>query len=284
MHLPCGDKTLDLSKPKIMGILNATRDSFSDGGSYFNEGKLNIDCALSRVEQMLQEGADIIDVGGESTRPGADVVSLDEELRRVVPLVEAIKKRFDCVVSVDTSSPQVMLQVQMAGAGMINDVRALQREGAVQAAAETGLPICLMHMQGEPQTMQKNPQYSDVVVDVVAFLKQKIEVCVAAGIKINRLVVDPGFGFGKTLEHNIELMQKLGSLDVLQCPILVGVSRKSMIDKWLHRSVDQRLPGSLALALLALQRGAKIIRVHDVSATADILNIQQVIDLQASIP
>lgn len=267
-----------------MGILNATRDSFSDGGSYFSDNKLDLNLALQRAEKMLVEGADIIDVGGESTRPGADVVSLEEELQRVIPLVETIKKNFDCIVSVDTSSPEVMHQAKGAGAGIINDVRALQREGALEAAAATGLPVCLMHMQGDPQTMQANPHYANVVQEIIDFLQQRIDACVESGIKKSQIIVDPGFGFGKTLQHNIELMQKLKQFAALNCPVLVGVSRKSMIDKWLHRPLDQRLPSSLALALLALQRGAKIIRVHDVAATADILNIQQVIDLEAPIP
>ena len=278
MLLSCGNKKLDLSRPVIMGILNTTRDSFSDGGNYFKDGKLDIDSALCRAEQMLAEGAAIIDVGGESTRPGADVVSLTEELDRVVPVVAAIKKHFDPIISVDTSSPVVMREAAAVGANMINDVRALQQPQAIETVAELRLPVCLMHMQGDPQTMQHNPHYDDVVVEVKNFLQQRAQACIDGGIAAGAIMIDPGFGFGKTLQHNIELLQQLSQLHTLGYPLLVGMSRKSMIDKWLHRPLDQRLPGSLALALLATQRGANIIRVHDVAATHDVLRIQQIID------
>lgn len=278
MILQCGDKQLDLTRPVIMGILNTTRDSFSDGGSYFNNGELDIDLALRRAEQMVAEGAAIVDVGGESTRPGADTVSLAEELDRVVPVVEAIRRNVDTIISVDTSSPVVMREAVAVGANLINDVRALQQPQAVETVADLGLPVCLMHMQGDPQTMQRDPHYDDVVADVKTFLQKRAQACINAGIASNAIIVDPGFGFGKTLQHNIALLQRLEELRVLSYPLLVGMSRKSMIDKWLHRPLDQRLPASLALALLAVQRGANIIRVHDVAATHDVAQIQQVID------
>lgn len=273
MILSCGKQTLDLSRPAIMGILNATTDSFSDGGSYFRDDQLDLDLALRRVESMVAEGAAVIDVGGESTRPGAQAVSVDEEKRRVLPLVRAIRERFDVIVSVDTSSAEVMTEARAAGAGLINDVRALQREGALQAAAASGLPVCLMHMQGEPGTMQQDPRYSDVTGEVKAFLQQRIAACEQAGIAPQRIVLDPGFGFGKTLEHNLQLLRDLPELVALGYPVLAGLSRKSMIGKLLNRTVDERLPASVTLATFAAQRGAKLLRVHDVAATYDALHI-----------
>lgn len=278
MILTCGQQSLDLSRPVIMGILNATTDSFSDGGRLFRGNQLQLDLVLERVETMVREGAEIIDVGGESTRPGAVSVSVEEELSRVVPVVEAIRSRFDVIVSVDTSSAEVIRASALAGAGLINDVRALQREGALQAAAASGLPVCLMHMQGEPGTMQKNPQYRDVTAEVIEFLQERVDRCEAAGIPAERLVLDPGFGFGKTLEHNLQLLRELPKLVSLGFPVLVGLSRKSMIAKLLGRELHERLPASVVLATLAAQRGARLIRVHDVAATHDALQILSAIE------
>ena len=242
-RLPCGDRELDLSRTHVMGILNTTPDSFSDGGQY-----LQLDAALRHVERMLEEGATLIDVGGESTRPGADPVTPEQELQRVVPVVEAIKARFDTIVSVDTSTAAVMRDSAAVGAGLINDVRALQRPGALQAAALTGLPVCLMHMRGEPQNMQDAPRYDSIVIEVGRFLTQRVEACEQAGIPRERLMLDPGFGFGKTLQHNLELFAQMHLLQPQGLPLLVGVSRKSMIGQLLDRPVDQRLAGGLALA------------------------------------
>lgn len=273
MILDCGGRELDLSSPKIMGILNATPDSFSDGGQHFEGARIDVDSVLVKVDAMITGGAEIIDVGGESTRPGAAPVSLEEEKERVLPIVAAINERFDVVVSVDTSSPEVMLEAAGLGAGMINDVRALQRPGALQAAVSTDLPVCLMHMQGQPDSMQKRPSYADTIAEVKAFLGERIEAAEIAGIKKTKLLVDPGYGFGKTLGHNLNLLKRQDELLALGCPILSGLSRKSMIDHLLGRSIDQRLPGSLALAMLAVQHGASIVRVHDVAETHDVLRI-----------
>lgn len=267
-YLQCGKHRLDLSRPHVMGILNFTPDSFSDGGRYNN-----IDAVLQRAEDMLLAGASILDVGGESTRPGAQQVSPRQELERVAPVVEALVQRFDCIVSLDTSTPQVMTECTALGAGLINDVRSLQRTGALQAASQTGLPVCLMHMRGEPQTMQQEPHYQDVATEVVQFLQERIDACVAAGIAREQLLVDPGFGFAKNLEHNLELFSRLRELHVFDLPLLVGVSRKTMIGKVLDKPVDGRLYGSLALALMALERGTHIVRVHDVAATMDVVKI-----------
>lgn len=271
-RLPCGDRELDLSHAHVMGILNVTPDSFSDGGRY-----LRLDQALRHVQQMLEEGATLIDVGGESTRPGADPVSASQELDRVLPVVEAISQRFDTIISVDTSTPQVMCESASAGAGMINDVRALQRDGALMAAAQTGLPVCLMHMQGEPQHMQQTPQYASVIDEVSAFLIERVTACVQAGIPANRLLLDPGFGFGKTLEHNLQLFAGIESLRPAGIHLLVGVSRKSMIGQLLGRSVDQRLAGGLALAALAVRSGARIIRAHDIAQTLDVVRMTEAV-------
>jgi dihydropteroate synthase len=271
--LRCGERFLDLSRPQVMGVLNITPDSFSDGGQYHNHGCLNLDKALSRVEEMLGQGATIVDIGGESTRPGADPVALQEEMQRVLPVVEAIARRFDIVISVDTSSPELMLAAASHGAGMINDVRALQRPGALQAAQQTCLPVCLMHMQGQPASMQKNPQYTDVVAEVVTYLQARVQSCLEAGIDSARIVLDPGFGFGKSLQHNLQLLNRLQDIQVLGYPLLVGLSRKSIIGGVLNRNIDQRLAGSLALAVLAVERGATIIRVHDVAETVDAISL-----------
>jgi len=263
-RLLCGSRELDLSRPHVMGILNVTPDSFSDGG-YFNR----LDRALAHVESMLAAGATLIDVGGESTRPGAEPVSVEAELGRVLPVVEAISSRFDVVISVDTSTPEVMTASAQAGAGLINDVRALERPGALQAAAATGLPVCLMHRQGEPGSMQDAPSYASVLDEVSAYLQARVAACEMAGISRARLLLDPGFGFGKSLEHNLQLFAGMGHLRPSGLPLLVGVSRKSMIGQVLDRPVDQRLSGSLALAALAIGAGARIIRAHDVAETMD---------------
>lgn len=267
-RLPCGSRFLDLSRPQVMGILNVTPDSFSDGGR-FNR----LDEALRHAAAMTAAGATLIDVGGESTRPGALPVSEAEELERVVPVVERIARELDVVVSVDTSTAAVMREAAAAGAGLLNDVRSLQRPGALQAAAQSGLPVCLMHMRGEPGTMQDDPSYADIHAEVHDFLLERMAVCEAAGITRERIVLDPGFGFAKTLEHNLRLFQQLQRLHVLGRPLLVGVSRKSMIGKVLDREIDQRLPGSLALAALAVAKGAQIIRVHDVAETVDVVRM-----------
>lgn len=270
--LQCGPRVLELSAPVVMGVLNVTPDSFSDGGRF-----LHPDTALRRAQAMVDDGAAIVDVGGESTRPGAEPVSVDEELERVIPVVEAVSSRLDTVVSVDTSTPEVMRAAVAAGAGMINDVRALRRDGALEAAAETGLPVCLMHMQGEPRTMQRAPRYEDdVVAEVRTFLRGRIQACEQAGIGRDRLLLDPGFGFGKMLAHNLRLLNELGSLDE-GLPLLVGMSRKSMIAGVLERPVDERLAGSLAVAVLAVERGASIIRAHDVRETVDAVRMARAV-------
>jgi len=256
----------------VMGVVNVTPDSFSDGGRF-----VGLDLALSHVEQMLKDGVDIVDVGGESTRPGAAAVSEQDEIERVVPLVEAIRHRFDVPVSVDTSKPGVMRATVAAGANMLNDVRALQEDGALLAAAELAVPVCLMHMQGKPRSMQEAPLYDDVTMDVLQFLKGRIDVCQKAGIVRNKLLVDPGFGFGKSLSHNLTLLRELDRFKSLGLPILIGVSRKSMIGTVLDRPVDQRLYGSLAAASLALWQGASIIRAHDVAATKDVVKLCQAV-------
>tara|TARA_R110000868_G_scaffold3889_3_gene23890 strand:+ start:4814 stop:5593 length:780 start_codon:yes stop_codon:yes gene_type:complete len=251
-----------------MGILNVTPDSFSDGGRYGQR-----DAALRHAEAMLQAGATLIDVGGESTRPGARAVSSVEELERVAPVVEAIARELDVIISVDTSTPSVIRETARLGAGLINDVRSLQRDGALDAAADSGLPVCLMHMRGEPATMQQNPDYPDVVAEVRDFLLERLAACTAAGIAAERVILDPGFGFAKTLEHNLSLFKHLQALHALGRPLLVGVSRKSMIGKVLGHEVGGRLYGSLALAALALSRGALILRVHDVAQTVDVMRM-----------
>lgn len=278
--LQCGNRLLDLSAAKVMGVLNITPDSFSDGGQLFRQGTPNLDRVLARAEQMLSEGAAILDVGGESTRPGAEPVSARQEMDRVLPVVEALARRFETVISVDTSSPELMRAAAAAGAGMINDVRALEREGAVEAAAATGLPVCLMHMQGRPPDMQDAPNYRDVVVEVADYLRQRADACMAAGIAASAIVVDPGFGFGKTVQHNLQLLRGLPQLQKLGFPVLVGLSRKSLIGKLLGCEVDQRLAGSLALAVIAAERGASIVRCHDVRETADALKLLEYVQTE----
>lgn len=267
-RLPCGNRVLDLAHPQVMGILNVTPDSFSDGGRFRQR-----DAALRHAAAMVAAGASLIDVGGESTRPGALQVSSDEELQRVAPVVEAIAAELDVIISVDTSCPQVMRESARLGAGLINDVRSLRREGALQAAAQSGLPVCLMHMQGEPETMQKNPHYDDLLAEVQAFFAERMAACAAAGIAAERIILDPGFGFAKNLQHNLSLFKHLQVLHGFARPLLVGVSRKSMIGQALGREVDQRLAGGLALAALALVKGARILRVHDVAETVDVVRM-----------
>ena len=267
-RLSCGSRVLDLTCPQVMGILNVTPDSFSDGGRF-----VRLDEALRHAEAMVAAGAALVDVGGESTRPGALKVSEDEELQRVGPVVEAIAARLDVVISVDTSSPLVMRESARLGAGMINDVRALRRTGSVQAVAESGLPVCLMHMRGDPDTMQQQTQYVDLLAEVSDFLRARMAACAAAGIPAERIVLDPGFGFAKSQEQNLSLMKHLCSLQALGCPLLVGVSRKSMIGAVLGRETGQRLSGSLALAALAVAQGARILRVHDVAETRDVVRM-----------
>lgn len=276
--LNCAGKLLDLQKPKIMGILNTTPDSFSDGGNSYQQGSLDLDLALQRAEQMQKDGASIIDVGGESTRPGAAKVSAQEEMDRVVPVVERIAKELDVIISVDSSSPVLMKEAAAVGAGLINDVRALQREGAAEMAAELKLPVCLMHMQGQPDSMQDKPQYDNVLSEVKDFLSERIDACVAAGVDRAQIILDPGFGFGKTLEHNVELLRQMSAFKAMGHPVLAGLSRKSMLQGLLGRSVDQRLAGSLGVAMLALQQGAAILRVHDVAASRDILELYWQVD------
>ncbi len=262
----CG-RELDLSQPRIMGILNITPDSFSDG-SRFNQ----LDRALFHAEKMMEEGAAIIDVGGESTRPGAIYVSEQEELDRVVPVIEQLVKKLDVMISIDTYKPAVMAAACQAGAHLINDIKALQEPGALKVAAESQALICLMHMQGEPQSMQNHPVYKNVVDEVSHFLSNSVAACLAAGVSPEKLILDPGFGFGKTLEQNYELLGRLSEIQT-GYPLLVGVSRKSMIGNLLNRSVDERLAGSIAAALYALAQGARIIRVHDVQATSDAVKV-----------
>ncbi|WP_108652925.1 dihydropteroate synthase [Dongshaea marina] len=251
-----------------MGILNVTPDSFSDGGQFSSYAK-----ALERARQMVADGASIIDIGGESTRPGAAEVTQAEELERVIPLVEAITRELDVLVSVDTSKPQVICEAAAAGAHLINDVRALQEPGALEAAAQSGLPVCLMHMQGQPRTMQQQPSYRDLLVEIEEFFEQRIAACATAGISREKILLDPGFGFGKTLEHNYQLLGQLEYFHQLKCPLLVGMSRKSMVGNLLDRPVEERLAGSLGCAAIALLKGARIIRVHDVKETYDLLRV-----------
>lgn len=282
--LQCGDKRLDLSRPHVMGILNVTPDSFSDGGRFFSA-----DAALSQARAMVQQGATLIDIGGESTRPGAEPVSGQQELDRVIPIVELLHSELDVMLSVDTSKAAVIRAAASAGAHLINDVRALRLPGALDAARDSGLPVCLMHMQGEPAVMQRAPGYDNVVQDVAAFLDARSQHCIQAGIPAERILLDPGFGFGKSVVHNLQLMNRLEQLKSLPFPLLVGVSRKSMIGAVLDRPVQERLAGSIALAVIAVQKGACIIRAHDVEATVDAVRMtsavmQESFDQEANTP
>ncbi|QYJ72508.1 dihydropteroate synthase [Shewanella sp. FJAT-51649] len=269
-ELIAGTKRLSLASPVVMGILNVTPDSFSDGGKFSS-----FELACQHADEMVAQGALIIDIGGESTRPGAADVTVEDELARVIPLVEYVAKHHDVWISVDTSKPEVMRQAVNAGAHLINDVRALLEPGALEAAAQLNVPICLMHMQGAPRSMQTAPEYQDLVADVSEFLYERIQACIDAGIPRERLLIDPGFGFGKTLEHNYELLAKLDSFEQFELPILIGLSRKSMIGNLLARPTSERLAGSLAGAMIAAQKGAHIIRVHDVPETVDVLKVLQ---------
>lgn len=275
--LICGSRQLDLSSTQVMGILNVTPDSFSDGGNLYSNASLSLDKALYQARQMVTEGASIIDIGGESTRPGAEPVSVQEEMDRVLPVLERISAEVDAVISIDTSTPELIREAARLGAGMINDVRALGREGALEAAVAAGLPVCLMHMQGSPATMQRSPSYSDVVAEVIDFLRQQLDRCVEAGLERSQLIIDPGFGFGKTLEHNLLLLNEMQQLLSLGVPVLSGTSRKSMIGNLLGREPDERLAGGLATVVLAVERGARIIRVHDVAATVDAVRMTEAV-------
>ncbi|MBU2707980.1 dihydropteroate synthase [Zooshikella marina] len=268
LMLSCGDKVLDLSTPQVMGILNVTPDSFSDGGQYSN-----FDKALQHAEKMICAGASIIDIGGESTRPGANPVTVQAEMDRVLPVLSALKQHFDVIISVDTSSPELMREAAQLGAGMINDVRALKRDNALTVAADLTIPICLMHMLGEPDTMQRLATYDDVVDEVISYLQQRVAACIEHGIEKQRLLIDPGFGFSKTLEHNLLLLKRLDELQRLELPLLVGLSRKRMIGDVLGKPVSERLYGSLALAAWSVLHGAHIIRVHDVAETVDVVRM-----------
>jgi len=272
MVLDCNGKSLDLSRPQVMGVLNITPDSFSDGGDFFTPEK-----AVQRALQMEAEGAAIIDIGGESTRPGAESVAEADEINRVVPVIEALQSRLEVPISIDTQKPGVMRAAIQAGAGFINDVNALQEPGALEAAAACGVPVCLMHMQGDPRTMQGDPQYGDIVDEVKTFLQQRMFVCEQAGIRSEQIVLDPGFGFGKTADHNLQLLARLEEFDRLGQPLVVGLSRKSMIGKLLGLEVGERLPASIALAVLAVERGARLVRSHDVAATWQALQMSTAI-------
>jgi dihydropteroate synthase len=269
LPLDCKGKVLDLSRPQVMGVLNVTPDSFSDGGDFFSVG-----AAVERALAMQAEGAAIIDVGGESTRPGAAPVSAEDEIRRVVPVIEALQARLTVPISIDTQKPEVMRAAVAAGAGFINDVNALRAPGALEAAVGCEVPVCLMHMQGEPRTMQADPHYDDVVGEVRGFLQQRAAACEQAGIAREHILLDPGFGFGKTLQHNLQLLARLETISALGFPLLVGLSRKSMIGKLLGLDVGERLAASIALAVLAVERGAALVRAHDVAPTWQALQMQ----------
>jgi len=265
-------RSLDLNRVAIMGILNVTPDSFSDGGHF-----LSPVAAVGQARAMRAEGADIIDVGGESTRPGAQPVSLEEELDRVIPVIERVASELDCPISIDTTKPAVMRAAVAAGAGMVNDVNALREAGALETVARLGVPVCLMHLRGEPRTMQANPVYKDVVADVREFLVDRQQACLAAGIARDNIIIDPGFGFGKTVTHNLDLLRHLAAFKVLDSPIMVGLSRKSMIGKLLGIPVDRRAHASVTLALLAVQQGATLVRVHDVGPTCQAIRMYEAV-------
>jgi dihydropteroate synthase len=270
MILRCGPYTLDLATPVVMGVLNITPDSFSDGGRFADAA-----AALDHALRMVEEGAALIDIGGESTRPGAQAVDAEEEIRRVVPVIEALAARTRIPISIDTSKPAVMTAAVRAGATLINDVRALRQAGALEAAADSGAAICLMHMQGEPRTMQADPRYGDLVAEVRDFLRERAEACRAAGVAKDRLVIDPGIGFGKRCEHNLALLARLPALVALGWPVLVGVSRKSMLGALLGRAVDERVAGGVAMATAAVLSGASIVRTHDVAPTVDAIKVAE---------
>lgn len=264
--------SIDVPVPAVMGILNVTPDSFSDGGQFDNR-----DIALRQAAMMAEDGASIIDIGGESTRPGAGSVGEQEELDRVIPVIDAMKAVTDVPISVDTSKPQVMREAVAAGAYMINDVRALREAGALVAAADLQVPVCLMHMRGQPRTMQDDPRYDDVVAEVAAFLAERVDACVGAGLSKDLIVVDPGFGFGKSHRNNVELLANLRQLRVRDRPVLVGVSRKSTLGELTGRKTGERMPASIAAAVVAVMQGADIIRAHDVAATVDALKVAKAV-------
>ena len=268
MKLHCGQFTLDLTSPRVMGILNVTPDSFSDGGHYSQT-----DIAVTQAYKFIEEGADIIDIGGESTRPNAEPVSLQEELDRVIPVIESLASKIDIPLSIDTYKPAVMRAAIAAGASIVNDVKALQEAGAIEAVANADVAVCLMHMQGEPRNMQDDPHYDDVVEDVVTFLLDRVAICEQAGIQKNRLLIDPGFGFGKTRMHNITLIQQLNTLVNTGYPVLVGLSRKSVLGQMTGNDIDARLYVSVSAAVISAINGAKILRVHDVKATVEALKV-----------
>lgn len=268
MKLHCGQFTLDLTSPRVMGILNVTPDSFSDGGHYSQT-----DIAVTQAYKFIEEGADIIDIGGESTRPNAEPVSLQEELDRVIPVIESLASKIDIPISIDTYKPAVMHAAIAAGASIVNDVKALQEAGAIEAVANADVAVCLMHMQGEPRNMQDDPHYDDVVKDVVTFLLDRVAICEQAGIQKNRLLIDPGFGFGKTRTHNITLIQQLNTLVNTGYPVLVGLSRKSVLGQIIGNDIDARLYVSVSAAVVSAINGAKILRVHDVKATVEALKV-----------
>ncbi len=269
MILHCGKFKIDLSSPRVMGILNVTPDSFSDGGHFSNA-----ELAIKHANQLIEEGADILDIGGESTRPNATPVSLEDELERVIPVIEAlVAQDVNIPISIDTYKPAVMKAAIKAGASIVNDVRALQEKGALEVVANSDVGICLMHMQGNPENMQDNPQYDDVVNEVLNFLMTRVKACNKLGINQNRIVLDPGFGFGKSRTHNITLIKKLDELNKLELPLLVGLSRKSVLGQMTGNDVDARLFASISAAVIAAMKGAKILRVHDVKATVDALKV-----------
>lgn len=271
-------KKINLDIPRVMGILNITPDSFSDGGELLlDSGQALHDLALKRVELMHQAGATFVDVGGESTRPGAIEISPEEEMDRVIPLVEKIKKNFDIIISLDTSSPELILEGAKLGVGLINDVRALQKPGAIEAVSKTKLPVCLMHMQGSPATMQKAPSYTYLINEILQFLKERITACTEAGIDKKQIIIDPGFGFGKTLEHNLELLGRLDELKALKLPILIGLSRKGMLGEITGKHTSERLAAGLSAAVIGLMQGVSIVRTHDVVETLDALKVYQAV-------
>jgi dihydropteroate synthase len=276
MRLLCAGRVLELDRPAVMGVLNVTPDSFSDGGRY-----LDPDAALAQAERMAADGAAIIDIGGESTRPGAAAVAGEEELRRVLPVLERVAARLPMLLSVDTSNPEVIRRASAAGAHLVNDVRALRSPGALEALAGSALGVCLMHMQGEPASMQADPRYDDVVEEVKTFLAERVQTCIAAGIARERLCIDPGFGFGKLLAHNLQLLRDLAQFERLGLPLAVGLSRKSMVTALGARS-HERLAGSLALATIAVLQGAQIVRAHDVAATVDAVRVADAVRRRSS--
>jgi dihydropteroate synthase len=272
MQLSLGSRSLDLSTPKVMGVLNVTPDSFSDGGKFVDP-----DVAIQQAELMIEAGAAIIDVGGESTRPGAGRVSEAEEIDRVMPVIEAISRSSDIAISIDTSKPIVMRAAVEAGASMINDIYALRQDDAVETASELDVAVCLMHMQGEPDTMQDEPRYEDLPGDIMQFLSERVAACRSAGIETDRIVIDPGFGFGKTHEHNVRLLAGLARFQELGMPVMVGLSRKRTLGTLTGKAVDGRLASGIAAAVLAVEHGANIVRTHDVAETVDALRITQAV-------